>query len=451
MRETETTHGTAYVQFNERLSRVQGMGAGLLTALQVAACWGQWRTMAIVGAIQVSVVFFNVFLINERLLRSWGVRRAETLRVLVNMGSGLVVNHLIHWPVVSWLFLPYVALVYDHFNVRIAYGVLAGECVAFSAVAMFDGVPWTQAFVFCAFAGFCSAITRARFDVMRHIAIDAEEQRKAAVDAHAQLVDAEKELRQAQKLEAVGRLAAGVAHEMNTPIQFVSDSLTFVEESVTGVLGVLRAHERDATRGEIEVLATDVDLPFVVDELPKAIALSREGLDRVAAIVRSMRQLAHRDKGQMEAADVNQAITMASVLANGECKSVADVKLELGTLPLLPCFIGEIGQVVLNLVVNAAHAIGSTSTRGKIVVRSDATPSEIVVTVSDTGPGIPPEAQEHVFEPFFTTKEVGKGTGQGLAIARSIIAKHGGTLTFESSPRGTTFRIVLPLAARAAA
>lgn len=426
---------SAYVDFNERATVVQGTGAGIITACVVASCWGRWSTMAIVASVQLAVIPFNTLLVNRFLLRRWGIPRTELLRTTVNIGTGLVVNHIASWPLACWLFLPYVALVFDHFERRVADAVVVSMCLANAVVAIRDGVAWQYPATFTLFALFCSTMVRVRYDAMRAMTIEAREQRLEIEAALAKLAATELELRQAQKLEALGRLASGVAHEMNTPIQFAGDSLTFAEEGVATLIAAVAG----------KPAANDDDLEFVVTELPKALSLARTGLDRVAAIVRSMRQLAHHGRGQMELADVNQAVQTALTLARGECRSVADVREELGTLPPVPCLLGELGQVVLNLLVNAVQAIAATGKRGHIAVKTQAHDDSIVITVTDDGPGIPPEARERVFDPFFTTKAVGQGTGQGLAIARAIVAKHDGTLTFESSAAGTTFRIHLPL------
>ncbi|HEY1958723.1 MAG TPA: HAMP domain-containing sensor histidine kinase [Polyangiaceae bacterium] len=441
----QDSSNAAYVRFNVSASRVQGAGAAALSALMVISCWGRWSAMLAVGLIQGLVVVFNVLLVNERLLREWGIVRAELLRTVVNVATGLIANHISQWPLASWLFLPYVALVFDHFNSRVAYGVLVSHCAFNAALAVHDGVAWRIPAAFSALAVFCCAMSRVRYDAIRAMAIDADMQRREAEAAHEQLVTTESKLRQAQKLEAVGRLASGVAHEINTPVQFVSDSVTFVAEGVESVLRVLAAYHAKAPG--VEELETELDIPFIAKELPGAVSLAREGLDRVATIVRSMRHLAHPDRAEMELGDINHAITMATTLAASECRPVADVETDLGDVPNVLCFVGEIGQVVLNLVVNAAQALASAPkkpSRGKITISSRATASSVVITVGDNGPGIPSAIQERIFEPFFTTKDVGKGTGQGLALAHATIAKHHGALTFETGPRGTTFRIEIP-------
>jgi two-component system sensor histidine kinase/response regulator len=271
---------------------------------------------------------------------------------------------------------------------------------------------------------------------------------------------------QAQKLESVGRLAAGVAHEINTPVQFVSDNVDFVRTSMTEVAVVIQAY-RDLklavqSAGDIAAAAQRAedaekaaDLNYIIDNVPSALVSSLEGLGRIATIVRSMKEFAHPDRAQQSLADLNQAIRSTLVIANNEYKYVAELDAQFADLPPVPCYLGEINQVVLNLLVNASHAISDvvkdSGRRGKITVRTRLDGNEVEIAIGDTGTGIPEAARDKIFDPFFTTKVVGKGTGQGLAIAHSVIVnKHGGTLRFETEcGKGTTFFIRLPIAVRA--
>jgi two-component system sensor histidine kinase/response regulator len=271
---------------------------------------------------------------------------------------------------------------------------------------------------------------------------------------------------QAQKLESVGRLAAGVAHEINTPVQFVSDNVDFVRTSMTEVAVVIQAY-RDLklavqSAGDIaaavqraEDAEKAADLNYIIDNVPSALVSSLEGLGRIATIVRSMKEFAHPDRAQQSLADLNQAIRSTLVIANNEYKYVAELDAQFADLPPVPCYLGEINQVVLNLLVNASHAISDvvkdSGRRGKITVRTRLDGNEVEIAIGDTGTGIPEAARDKIFDPFFTTKVVGKGTGQGLAIAHSVIVnKHGGTLRFETEcGKGTTFFIRLPIAVRA--
>ena len=274
-----------------------------------------------------------------------------------------------------------------------------------------------------------------------------------------------RELAAAQKLESVGRLAAGVAHEINTPVQFVSDNMLFVSQSITDIAAVIQAYrslrQTVQAAGDIDAAARladeadkAADLDYIMQNLPLALASSIEGLGRIAIIVRSMKEFAHPDQAQKTFADLNQAIRSTLVIAHNEYKYVAELSTEFGDLPPVECYLGEINQVVLNLLVNAAHAMSDvvegTGSLGKLTVRTRLDGDEVEISIGDTGTGIPETARENIFDPFFTTKEVGKGTGQGLAIARSVVVnKHGGTLRFETEcGKGTTFFVRLPIHAR---
>ncbi len=282
-----------------------------------------------------------------------------------------------------------------------------------------------------------------------------------AVDVTAQK-QLELELRQAQKLESVGRLAAGVAHEINTPIQYVSDNVEFLRTATGRLFGLLDRHrevarraitrEDDGAVAALEEAERKARLPYLSENVPAAIDAALEGLQRVSEIVRSMKAFAHPDQGEMAAIDLNQAIRNTLTVARNEYKYVADLDLDLGDLPPVTCLSGEINQVVLNLVVNAAHAIGDvvgdSGNRGTITVRTRVEGDHVIITIGDTGGGIPEAIRHRLFDPFFTTKAVGKGTGQGLAIARAVVVdKHGGRLSFETDVgKGTTFFVALPTA-----
>jgi signal transduction histidine kinase len=271
-----------------------------------------------------------------------------------------------------------------------------------------------------------------------------------------------RELAAAQKLESVGRLAAGVAHEINTPVQFVSDNVQFVGKALTDIAAVIHAYRglqrAVQSAGDISAAARlaaeaekTADLDYILENGPLAIESSIEGLGRIATIVRSMKEFAHPDQAQKTPADLNQAIRSTLVIARNEYKYVAEVETLFGDLPPVACHLGEINQVVLNLLVNASHAISDvvkdTGGLGKLTVHTRLDGDAVEIAIGDTGTGIPVAARNHVFDPFFTTKEVGKGTGQGLAMAHNVIVnKHGGTLRFETEcGKGTTFRIRLPI------
>lgn len=269
--------------------------------------------------------------------------------------------------------------------------------------------------------------------------------------------------RQSQKLQSIGHLAAGIAHEINTPTQFVGDNLRFFSDSfrdITAVLGRYQSMLSSVKTGTCSpdlIAACDeelrrADLDFLLEEIPKAITQSAEGVIRVASIVRAMKEFAHPGKDEKACVDLNKAIESTVTVARNEWKYVADLTTDLApNLPLVPCFLGQFNQVILNMIVNASHAIADvtkgTDVKGIISITTRSLDGWVEIRITDSGTGIPEQIRTKIFDPFFTTKEVGKGTGQGLAIAHSVIVKkHRGTITLESEVgRGTTFIVRLPL------
>ena len=272
----------------------------------------------------------------------------------------------------------------------------------------------------------------------------------------------ESELRQAQKLEGIGQLAAGIAHEINTPTQFVTDNLTFLQDSWNAAYPLLKMYRsaiyrsRDvlppATVEALKEAEQRCDIDFISEEVPRAISQSIDGARRVAAIVRAMKEFSHPDSPDKADTDLNKAIESTITVCRNEWKYVAELVTEFDpALPPVFCYPGEVNQVILNLVVNAAHAIKDKTQglqKGRIVISTRLRGQSVEIAVADTGMGIPKEIQTRVYEPFFTTKEVGKGTGQGLALAHSVVVKkHQGKIWFESEEGvGTTFFIQLPIA-----
>ncbi len=274
----------------------------------------------------------------------------------------------------------------------------------------------------------------------------------------------EAQLAQAQKLESIGQLAAGIAHEINTPTQFVgdntrflkdafSDIATLLDEYETAFAGMREGHPDPESLGRVDATAKAIDLEFLREEVPLAIDQSLDGIDRVSKIVRAMKEFSHPGSAEMVPVNLNDAISSTLTVARNEWKYVADVEMDLDAdLPLVPCLPGEFNQVILNIVINAAHALAekyNEGAKGMIRVSTRAVDGWAEIAIADNGPGVPADIQSRVFDPFFTTKEVGRGTGQGLSLARSVVmTKHHGTLTLHSIPgEGATFTIRLPLAA----
>jgi PAS domain S-box-containing protein len=273
------------------------------------------------------------------------------------------------------------------------------------------------------------------------------------------------QLRQAQKLEAIGQLAAGIAHEINTPIQYVGDNARFLQESWPSfqiLFQIAREMQKEATSGAIspetlqrlDTLAQEADFEYLQTEIPHAIEQSLEGIQRVSKIVRAMKEFSHPGSEEKKLIDINKAIETTITVARNEWKYVSDVETHFDlNLPLVLCHAGEFNQVILNLLINAAQAIAQAAgdgslAKGKIVVATVRDQDSVEISISDTGAGIPEAVRSRVFEPFFTTKPVGKGTGQGLALAHTaIVRRHGGKIWFDSEVgKGTTFYIQLPLA-----
>jgi signal transduction histidine kinase len=274
----------------------------------------------------------------------------------------------------------------------------------------------------------------------------------------------EAQLVQAQKLESIGQLAAGIAHELNTPIQYIGDNTIFLRDAFRDLSQVLDASHRlvemvqtetveSPPLQELERAVTQADLPYLRDEIPKAISESLEGVERVAHIVRAMKEFSHPGTEEKTAVDINHAIANTITVARNEWKYVAEVVADYDpALPLVPCLPGEFNQAILNLIVNAAHAIADqvdrgASAKGTITITTRGGGDHVEIRVRDTGTGIPVDIRGKVFDPFFTTKALGKGTGQGLAITHAVVVKkHGGTITFETEVgNGTTFILRLPL------
>lgn len=272
------------------------------------------------------------------------------------------------------------------------------------------------------------------------------------------------QLFQAQKLESVGQLAAGIAHEINTPTQYIGDNLRFLQDTFGEIMTLLRAYrdrlsrctcrtETDPAAEALRALEQTTDLSYLEAEIPLAITQAKEGIGKVTQIVHSMRVFCHPGSDRKTLFDVRQAIEGTVTVSRNAWKYVADMALDIAAdLPMLLGYPQEFNQVILNLIMNAVHAIEDVMGRdvdrkGRIDIEARRKGERIEVKVRDSGCGIPPGIRARVFDPFFTTKEVGRGTGQGLAICHSVIVEHHeGTITFESEQgKGTVFTIQIPI------
>ncbi|MCE5302383.1 MAG: hybrid sensor histidine kinase/response regulator [Planctomycetaceae bacterium] len=274
----------------------------------------------------------------------------------------------------------------------------------------------------------------------------------------------EQELAQAEKLKAIGQLAAGIAHEINTPTQYIGDNARFLENAFEHIAGMLDDLKKllqatrenavtDALLDQIEQKLRKADLEYLSSEIPQAIRQSLEGVRHVSEIVGAMKEYSHPDGGRQQPIDLNHAVENAVTLCQNEWKYVANVITDFDAeLPLVRCVPSDIHRVVVNLVVNAAHATAEATRFGglgkrPIIVRTRRDGPSVELRVKDFGCGIADDIRDRVFEPFFTTKDVGVGTGQGLSIARALVVdRHGGTIRFDSElGHGTTFYIRLPI------
>jgi PAS domain S-box-containing protein len=269
------------------------------------------------------------------------------------------------------------------------------------------------------------------------------------------------QLAQAQKLESLGQLAAGIAHEVNTPIHYVGDNLQFLDEAFRDLLGLLEALEKliaqkpggpEEACARLQEMREEFDIDYLLEHVPSALRGAQEGVHRVCRIVRDMGRFCHPGSNERVLSDLNESVRTTISVCRNEWKYVAEVVTELDPeLPPVPCVRSEFSHVVLNLIINAAHAIEdrlgrNTDPKGTITVTTRKEDDSAVIEVADNGAGIPDEIRERVFDPFFTTKEVGRGSGQGLAITRSVVLRHQGTITVASEEGvGTTFTVRIPL------
>jgi len=273
----------------------------------------------------------------------------------------------------------------------------------------------------------------------------------------------ERQLIQSQKMESIGQLAAGIAHEINTPVQFVGDNVRFLGDSFKNLTTFFDKYKcwlqmvdqsgvPDTLVQESKGMLQEADWEYLEKEIPLSIHQSLEGVERIATIVKSLKEFSHPGMKERVHANLNHCIETTITVAKNEWKYVAELKTDLDPqLPLIPCLVNEFNQVMLNIIINAAHAIAevvkNSGDKGRLTISTTRIGEWAEVRISDTGAGIPESIRSKLFDPFFTTKKIGKGTGLGLALAHTIIVdQHGGTIDFQSTPgTGTTFIIRLPI------
>jgi signal transduction histidine kinase len=302
-------------------------------------------------------------------------------------------------------------------------------------------------------------------DKVRHRTRELEDRTDALETEMKRSRTLEVQLLQAQKLESIGQLAAGIAHEINTPMQFINDNIEYLSESTAKLFEVVDVYERnlhkqrnpkswDERLQEVREVMQLNRFEHLRKQVPQAITESREGIDRVINVVKAMKVFSHPGQDGMSPTDINNAVQSTATITRNRWKYAADLVLDLDpNLPRVECLPAEINQVLLNLVVNAADAVadkvGNTGRKGRITIRTCHDQREVIVVVEDNGSGIPDDIRNRIFDPFFTTKQVGKGTGQGLAICYNVVVNiHHGTIHVESTPGiGTQFIVALPLQA----
>ncbi|WDD97600.1 MHYT domain-containing protein [Thalassomonas actiniarum] len=270
-------------------------------------------------------------------------------------------------------------------------------------------------------------------------------------------VQLETQLRHAMKLESLGEMASGIAHEINTPIQYVSDNTAFLKESFANMITALQASQDylDNSKPEggeaVKALIEKADLNFLTEEIPLALSQSLEGLTRISTIVGAMKSFSHSSRGEMKLTNITEAIETTLTVAQSEWRHVAEVETIFdSSLPRVMCLRDEFNQVILNIVVNAAHAIAekfAADERGKITIRTHQDNADAIITIKDNGTGMTEKVLNRIFDPFYTTKDVGKGTGQGLSMAYNVIVEqHQGKLYAQSVyGEGSVFTIQLPI------
>ncbi len=268
-----------------------------------------------------------------------------------------------------------------------------------------------------------------------------------------QLSDAKQQLVQSEKLASIGQLAAGVAHEINNPIGYVHSNIGSLEKYLVDLFEMLSAYEsaeaaiaEPAIAVKVKSMRESLDLDFLREDIPQLMSESKEGITRVKKIVQDLKDFSHVDSTDtFQLANLHQGIDSTLNIVANEIKYKADVVKEYGELPDVECLPTQINQVIMNICVNAAHAMGDTE-RGKITIRTGCTGENVWIEIADTGSGIPPEVLSKIFDPFFTTKPIGKGTGLGLSLSYGIVKNHNGRLAVKSEVgKGTTFRITLPI------
>ena len=269
--------------------------------------------------------------------------------------------------------------------------------------------------------------------------------------AYVELKEAQLHIFQQEKMASIGQLAAGVAHEINNPVGFISSNLSTLKKYIDRLAEFIAAGDNlftscagSAECNELAAVRKRLKIDYILEDSRQLIAESQDGTGRVRRIVQDLKSFSRVDQAESAFIDLNEALETTINIAWNEIKYVASLNRDFGEIPHIKCFPQQLNQVFLNLLVNAAHAMEGT--QGSITIRTWSENKAVFVSVADTGSGIPDDIRQRIFEPFLTTKEVGKGTGLGLSISYDIVSKHGGVITVESEVgRGTTFTVKLPV------
>lgn len=262
-------------------------------------------------------------------------------------------------------------------------------------------------------------------------------------DLEEQLNQANKQLLQSEKLAAIGQLAAGVAHEINNPVGYVHSNLTTLGNYLKDIFSLVDAIGQAESVDTLKSRRDNMEYDFLKSDIHDLLEESLEGILRIEKIISSLKDFAHQEDDEFKPGDLHQSIESTLNVVRNELKYKADISLSLGEIPLIECNLSQLNQVIMNLLVNAAHAMDKY---GRIDIRTGTGDQQVWLEIEDNGSGISPEHIDHLFDPFFTTKPVGKGTGLGLALSKDIIDKHSGTIEVHSEPgRGTCFRVSLPI------
>ena len=283
----------------------------------------------------------------------------------------------------------------------------------------------------------------ARIAIERNASTELRREKDEQILLNKQLKEAQAQLLQSEKMASIGQLAAGVAHEINNPVGYVNSNISTLESYLGDLMRLIDAYDREEQKEEIAKIKGDIDLDYLKEDLNALLKESHEGISRVKQIVQDLKDFSHVDESEWQWADLHKGIDSTLNIVNNEIKYKAEVIREYGELPQVECIVSQINQVVMNLLVNAAHAIEE---HGTITVRTGIENDGVWFEIEDSGSGMSEETRQRIFDPFFTTKPVGSGTGLGLSISYSIIQKHNGSIDVQSDlGKGTLFHIWLPV------